>query len=129
MTSERSLARLAALIKAKRREQDIGLREAAEQSGISPSTLSRLERGVGATPDGDTMAKLSKWLKVFVEELLYGEQSNQEEVEERELSTPDVIEVHLRADKNLSPETASALAELVRAAYAQLSREATSKHE
>ena len=36
-------------------------------------------------------------------------------------ATPEIVEAHLRADKNLSPETAKALSELFRVAYAQFS--------
>ena len=43
MTSRATLARLSALIKAKRREKKIGLRAAADESKVSASTLSRLE--------------------------------------------------------------------------------------
>ena len=37
-------------------------------------------------------------------------------------STPEIVEAHLRADRNLTSETASALSELFRVAYAQFSR-------
>ena len=37
-------------------------------------------------------------------------------------STPEIVEAHLRADRNLTPETASALSELFRVAYTQFSR-------
>ena len=36
-------------------------------------------------------------------------------------ATPDIVEAHLRADRNLTPETAQALSELFRVAYAQFS--------
>jgi hypothetical protein len=36
-------------------------------------------------------------------------------------STPEIVEAHLRADRNLSPETAKALSELFRVAYTQFS--------
>jgi hypothetical protein len=35
-------------------------------------------------------------------------------------STPDAVELHLRADKNLNPQTAVALAKMFRAAYDEL---------
>jgi hypothetical protein len=44
--------------------------------------------------------------------------------------TPEIVEAHLRADRNLTPETAAALSELFRVAYNQFSRtdaEKTSK--
>jgi hypothetical protein len=37
-------------------------------------------------------------------------------------STPEIVEAHLRADRNLTPETATALSELFRVAYTQFSR-------
>ena len=65
MTSRATLARLSALIKAKRREKKIGLRAAADESKVSASTLSRLERGAATTlPDSETLTKLAKWLEV-----------------------------------------------------------------
>ncbi len=36
--------------------------------------------------------------------------------------TPEIVEAHLRADRNLTPETAAALSELFRVAYTQFSR-------
>ena len=36
-------------------------------------------------------------------------------------ATPDIVEAHLRADRNLTPETAKALSELFRVAYQQFS--------
>jgi hypothetical protein len=36
--------------------------------------------------------------------------------------TPEIVEAHLRADRNLTPETATALSELFRVAYTQFSR-------
>jgi hypothetical protein len=35
---------------------------------------------------------------------------------------PEIVEAHLRADKNLTPETAKALSELFRVAYKQFSK-------
>ena len=35
---------------------------------------------------------------------------------------PEIVEAHLRADRNLTPETAAALSELFRVAYHQFSR-------
>ncbi|MCB0124905.1 MAG: helix-turn-helix transcriptional regulator [Caldilineaceae bacterium] len=123
MAENKNLARLGEIIKAKRQEAGLGLRAAAEESGISASTLSRLERGIGAAPDAETMTKLSEWLEASVDDLLFGGEAKFKELEA--LSTPDIIEVHLRADKNLSDETAKALADLFRAAYRQLAREDT----
>jgi transcriptional regulator with XRE-family HTH domain len=116
MSSRAALARIGALIKAKRREKSIGLRAAADKSGVSPSTLSRLERGAAtALPDSDTLTKLAKWLDVPVSSLLADKQ--QVKGQEPKLNTPEVVEVHLRADRELTPETAKALAEMFKTLY------------
>lgn len=41
-------------------QMGIGIRELAKEVGISPATLSRVERGQGM--DADTMLKLWAWL-------------------------------------------------------------------
>lgn len=120
-----ALARISALIKAKRREKGLGLRAAAVECGLSPSTLSRLERGVSSSlPDADTLAKLANWLDVSVGFLLLEQDQDKEHDEDGpELTTPEVVEVHLRADKRLSPKTAEALATMFRLLYEQLTQE------
>lgn len=71
-TMNGNLVRLGEIVKAKRQENGLSLRAAAKQIDISASTLSRLERGIGAAPDTDTIVKLSEWLKASVDELLFG---------------------------------------------------------
>lgn len=116
MTSRAVLARVSSLIKAKRREREMGLRAAADESGVSASTLSRLERGAAASlPDSATLTKLGEWLDIPLSSLL----SNKPEPKGHEptLTTPEVVEVHLRADQELSPATARALAQMFRTLY------------
>ncbi len=120
-----ALAHISALLKAKRREKNFSLRETARECGVSASTLSRIERGVApALPDAETLDRLAQWLGVSVGFLIQ-QPDPPKDVEAGnipELSTPEVVEVHLRADRNLSPETAAALAELFRLAYKQYSQ-------
>lgn len=52
--------KLGDVIRKWRRAEDIGVREAAKLIGISHGTLSRIERG--EKMDGDTLAKILKWL-------------------------------------------------------------------
>jgi len=116
MSSRATLAHISALIKAKRRENEIGLRDAAEASGVSASTLSRLERGAATSlPDSATLSKIAEWLGLSLAALLSDETSAIGS--QPELSTPEVVEVHLRADRELSPETAKALAEMFKTLY------------
>jgi len=122
MPSRKTLARIGAMIKARRRERGLGLRAAATECAVSPSTLSRLERG-GATslPDADTLTKLASWLGTTVSALL-SEKDDALSPKQPALSTPEVVEVHLRADKRLSPKTADALARMFQILYDQFAQ-------
>ena len=117
------LAQIAGLIRAKRRQSKIGLRTAALESEISASTLSRIERGAATTlPDAETLAKLSKWLKVPVSRLM-SDGSTSTNRKSPKLATPEQIEVYLRADKNLSQKTAEALSQMFKLLYNQMTTE------
>ncbi|CAN5846413.1 helix-turn-helix domain-containing protein [soil metagenome] len=116
-------------VRRKRDELGVSLRDVANTTGVSASTLSRIENGTGK-PDADNIARLTTWLDVPMERIL-GSRSVGEEAKAviyfpRE-STPQIVEAHLRADRNLTSETASALSELFRVAYAQFSRTESEK--
>ena len=122
MESNAVLTKLPALIKARRREKGLGLRAAAQESGVSPSTLSRLERGISSTlPDTDTLTKLAVWLNISLDKILI-ENKPKSDVTTPQLTTPEAVEVQLRADKNLSPDTARALAEMFKLLYNQFTK-------
>jgi len=109
----------------RRDELGLSLRDVANETGVSASTLSRIENGTGK-PDADNIARLTSWLDVPMERILSGRhpqaQANSPVVYYPQEPTPEIVEAHLRADRNLSPETATALSELFRVAYAQFSR-------
>lgn len=110
MASYVEIERLAALVRARRGKK--GLRQvAAEIEGVSPSTLSRVENG--KTPDIDTFLKLCDWLEISPNELI---KSTQETEPPPELSELSMIEMQLRASKELDPTMAKALADMVKAA-------------
>lgn len=105
--------RLARLVKHKRNNR--GLREISLEIGaVSPSTLSRVENG--KMPDMDTFLLLCDWLEVSPTEFIKDDRKKQSD----EPETPDSIAARLRADKNLDPATANALAAIVKAAYREL---------
>ncbi len=111
-------------VRRKREQLSASLRDVANATGVSASTLSRIENGTGK-PDADNIASLTTWLDVPMERIL-GNRSEGEEARAvvyfpRE-STPEIVEAHLRADRNLTSETAAALSELFRVAYTQFSR-------
>src|SRR6266576_2381593 len=112
-------------IRRRRQELALSLRDVADQTNVSASTLSRIENGTGK-PDADNIARLTTWLDVPLERILGG--GGQEHNAAKAViyypheSTPEIVEAHLRADRNLTPETADALSELFRVAYSQFSR-------
>lgn len=85
---------------------DEGVRASAKQIGISPATLSRVERGY--LPDLETFGKICKWLGVDPGQVLG--------VTPSPPSTPRVA-VHFKKQATLSPSTAQALAQMVLAAH------------
>ena len=111
-------------IRRKREEAGLSLRDVADETSVSASTLSRIENGTGK-PDADNIARLTAWLNVPVERIMSGREMDGDEAQAvvyfPHESTPEIVEAHLRADRNLSPETAKALSELFRVAYAQFS--------
>ena len=110
-------------IKRRREELKLSLRDVADVTNVSASTLSRIENGTGK-PDADNIARLTNWLDMPVDRVM--KNRTQEEVEAvvyyPHEATPEIVEAHLRADKYLSPETAKALSELFRVAYSQFSK-------
>src|SRR5437868_3286583 len=111
-------------IRRKREEQGLSLRDVADETGVSASTLSRIENGTGK-PDADNIARLTAWLNMPMERVMGGQDREGDEsravVYFPQEPMPEIVEAHLRADRNLTPETAKALSELFRVAYAQFS--------
>lgn len=120
-------ADLGKAIKRRREELKLSLRDVADIVEVSASTLSRIENGTGR-PDADNIARLSQWLEMPVDRLFRQQSSEVEPViYYPHEATPEIIDAHLRADKNLSPETAKALSELFRVAYKQFSKPGAGK--
>ena len=117
-----NVSELGKYLKEKRSADRLSLRAVARETDVSASTLSRIENGSGV-PDADTLARLARWLNLPLETFVptRPEESANAVVYFADSSTPDVIEAHLRADRNLTPDTAKALAELFRVAYKQFS--------
>ena len=127
MPSKHTMAKISGLIKAKRRERKIGLRDAAKESGVSASTLSRLERGIFTKmPDTETLSSLCHWLGTSLSALI-NEKEIGKNVNTPKVNTTEQVEVYLRADKNLSPDSAQALAQAFKVLYMQFTSVPTDK--
>src|SRR5262249_47121430 len=114
--------RLAALVR-DRVAANSNLREAAKEAGVSPATLSRIQRG--HTPDIDALLALIRWLRIPIEEVLA-------DPPDRGAfwggSTPEKVAVHLAADPALSPQSAELLARVFTAIYQEfIDREASAR--
>ena len=119
-------------IRRKREELGLSLRDVADETKVSASTLSRIENGTGK-PDADNIARLTGWLNMPMERVM-GTHTNEGDagspvVYFPQEAMPDIVEAHLRADRNLTPETAKALSELFRVAYQQFSGPGTDTRE
>jgi transcriptional regulator with XRE-family HTH domain len=91
------------------------IRQAAEEAGVSFSTISRVESG--AQPDLATFLRLCAWLEVPPERFFRtGVQ--------KPTDTLDSVASHLFADPRLSPDAAERIAQVVRDLYTALAQEA-----
>lgn len=79
-----------------------GMRDTSAEIGISPATLSRIERGY--MPDIGTFQKVCTWLNIDPGEIL-GAKTHVNEVQ--------MATVHFRKKQTVAPETAQALAQLI----------------
>lgn len=110
-------------IKRRREELGLSLRDVADVTDVSASTLSRIENGTGK-PDADNIARLTGWLDMPIDRVMNKQAASRVEpvIYYPHEATPEIVEAHLRADKKLTPETAKALSELFRVAYKQFSK-------
>jgi transcriptional regulator with XRE-family HTH domain len=107
---------LATRVKARRHARGISLRAAAVEAGVSAATLSRVERG-DYMPERDNLFRLLRWVGAPV-----AEPSGPAEPHPPGAATMEAIELHLRADKDLTPDDAETIAQMVRLAYERLRR-------
>ena len=118
MKNDKTISLLGRAIKAKRKRLNLRLDAVAEKTGISSSTISRIENGYGC--DSETMTVLAGWLDVPIDRLFESEENPTEAVIYFPTEPlPDIIEAHLLKDKTLTKQHAAALAEMFRAAYNQ----------
>ena len=89
-------------------------KQVADQSGVSASTLTRMAQG--RRPDVDGLAALSSWSGLDIDDFVRTEG-------EKPAAEPlAMISTYLKSDRNLTPESSTALDELIKATYARLKR-------
>ncbi|MGK7346056.1 MAG: helix-turn-helix domain-containing protein [Candidatus Nitrospinota bacterium M3_3B_026] len=98
-----TLENLGRKLEAKR--ASLGVRAAAKEIGISPATLSRVERG--HMPDLATFKKICMWLNIDPGEVLGISGGKTERLK---------VAVNFRKDHAIHPDTAKALSDMIMAA-------------
>ncbi len=101
-------------LNATRQARTLTWKQVAAESGVSASTLTRMAQG--RRPDVDGLAALASWAALNTDDFIRSEakQGNPEPLA--------MISTYLRADKNLTPEAAAALDEVVKVTYQHLRR-------
>ena len=95
-----------AALDAQRAAKGLNWKEVSEQSGVSASTLTRMSQG--RRPDLDGLALLLAWSGLDAANFIH------------DANDPEplaLISAALRADRNLSPESAKALEDMIKTAY------------
>lgn len=104
MPNSISISELAQAVRSKR--GSASLSAIAERTSVSASTLSRIERG--QIPDLTNLEKLAAWLEVEIRAAEHQTDGIPSATDVRR-----VVEVHLRAARNLPDDTARAVARTV----------------
>lgn len=116
-TAQLDIKALHKALDAKRKTKSLSWRDAADEMGVSASTLTRMAQG--ASPDVDGFAKMVAWLGVSADDFIERgsfTKSNQKGNEDLLV----VVSRNLRASKEFDSRSAQALENLIAAAYTQM---------
>lgn len=96
-----------------RRARRLNWKQVAGESGVSASTLTRMAQG--KRPDVDGLAALVAWSGLDADDYVRSQDNQRPSPEPLAM-----ISTYLRSDRNLSPEAATALDEMIKATYQKL---------
>jgi transcriptional regulator with XRE-family HTH domain len=115
MSGQLNLNLLGERLREARQRRGKSLRDVFDETGVSIPTLSRIERGeANDNIESKTLVSLTKWMELSLDAFYLAPTASIAK------STPDIVELHLRADKNLNPQTAKVLSKTFRMLYEQL---------
>ena len=97
-----------AALDGQRTAKGLAWKDVADQAGVSASTLTRMSQG--KRPDVDSLALLLAWSGLDASRFLPSANAPEPLAE---------IAANLRADRNLSPESAEAIEAIIKVAYEQ----------
>lgn len=95
-----------------RQSRSLNWKQVAAGSGVSASTLTRM--GQGKRPDVDSLAALVTWSGLNPDDFV------RSDIARGKKEPLAMISTYLRSDRNLSPDAAKAIEELVKATYERL---------
>lgn len=121
MGAEFDLAGFGKRLREVRKKKKLTLKDVYTATEISVPTLSRIERADAKEIESKTLFILATWANLDLE-FFQGKQRAKRGVTSA-TSTPDAVELHLRADKNLDSRAAELLIKMFRAAYDQAANE------
>ncbi len=121
------IARFRERLRRTRRQRRQTLEEVKAATGVSVPTLSRIERGAAKEVESGTLLALAKWMGTSVEK--FRDATAPPMVRGREVpeDLPEIVELHLRANRKMDETTATVLAKMFRMAYETACREFTNK--
>ena len=102
---------LIAALNAERESRGLSWRRLAQEAGVSPSSLTRMQQG--KLPDVNTFTALTHWLRMPAEQFMSSGLGGK-------AGGPDpmaVVSTLLRGKREMTPEALKALDELVQAAF------------
>lgn len=97
---------------AQRQARKLNWKQVAAASGVSASTLTRMAQG--KRPDVDGLAALAAWSGLTADDFIRSTEARPEPEPLAKITT------YLRSDRNLTPEAATALDQLIKATYDRL---------
>jgi len=110
--SRLDVAALYRTLDSERQQRELSWRQLANEARVGPSTLSRMAQG--HRPDVDSFVALIQWLGVPAEQFMRG---GADEANQRQASIPaQAVASLLRADRNLDPDSAAAIDDILQAA-------------
>jgi transcriptional regulator with XRE-family HTH domain len=128
MPTKTDVRRLGLLVRRKRERDELTLRNVADQTGLKIPTISRVEHADAQDLEGSTLLTLCTWLGADPDDFTEGKALPRPAATDKIThNTPDVVELYLRADKNLNKTTATALSTLFRTAYDTMSKQIRAK--
>jgi transcriptional regulator with XRE-family HTH domain len=112
--SRLDVAALYVTLDSERQQRGLSWRQVAQEAGVGASTLSRMAQG--NRPDVDSFAALVHWLGLPADQFMRHPDADAGQAQQATSSPAQAVASLLRADKNLDPDSAAAIDDILQAA-------------